>query len=413
MAMLPPRLPTRKPQRKGQIPSEPDAAIRWTDDVALQDRLTANFFLDDPYVTQLAGGDTAAARRFAPGAERSMPSLENFDKMRGTYVRTRAIDRLVDRWLDNCERAGCKAQIVSLGAGSDTRFWRYGTDERYKDSLGAYIEVDFSETVTKKAEKVEGLKDQESATSVWTSDSVRKGQNDVLRFQAKASGSGSYYLLAADMRKPGDPEARSENPNDLFSQLHAILDVTLPTLLLSECVFVYMKPEESDALLAWFANKLGSTPLGGIVYEMFGLSSRGIGQTMARRLADGHGIALPGAYPDAHSLADRFTTHGFGNAYALTIDEIIKFKYIDLPESKLQAIPSFLRMGNVDEAPGMLLEKYAVTWGVKSGQGTAQRDLWSRWGYVEAMSSEWSTGDIHGEYQDSGEGSDGTVTGSG
>lgn len=37
----------------------------------------------------------------------------------GTHHRTYAIDRLVERFL---EKGG--KQIVSLGAGSDTRFWR-------------------------------------------------------------------------------------------------------------------------------------------------------------------------------------------------------------------------------------------------------------------------------------------------
>lgn len=39
----------------------------------------------------------------------------------GTHHRTAALDAVVDSFLT---AAGARVQIVSLGAGSDTRFWR-------------------------------------------------------------------------------------------------------------------------------------------------------------------------------------------------------------------------------------------------------------------------------------------------
>lgn len=42
----------------------------------------------------------------------------------GTFVRSHGIDLLVEEWLQAARQSGKKAQIVSLGAGSDTRFWR-------------------------------------------------------------------------------------------------------------------------------------------------------------------------------------------------------------------------------------------------------------------------------------------------
>lgn len=42
----------------------------------------------------------------------------------GTHHRTYALDLVVDRFFESCERAGKRGQVVSLGAGSDTRFWR-------------------------------------------------------------------------------------------------------------------------------------------------------------------------------------------------------------------------------------------------------------------------------------------------
>lgn len=64
-------------------------------------------YLDDPYVSNLYRPKYGESSRKTP--------LINV----GTHHRTYAIDLLVDQFL---EKGG--GQIVSLGAGSDTRFWR-------------------------------------------------------------------------------------------------------------------------------------------------------------------------------------------------------------------------------------------------------------------------------------------------
>jgi [phosphatase 2A protein]-leucine-carboxy methyltransferase len=52
-----------------------------------------------------------------------------------------------------------------------------------------------------------------------------------------------------------------------------LLSLSLPTLLIFECVLVYMSSDESSALIQWFVDYFssGDGALGGIVYEMFGL----------------------------------------------------------------------------------------------------------------------------------------------
>lgn len=68
-------------------------------------------YLADPFVTLLHRPPRGAQTRRAP--------LINV----GTHHRTWAIDRLVDRFLRS-GLPGQRKQIVSLGAGSDTRYWR-------------------------------------------------------------------------------------------------------------------------------------------------------------------------------------------------------------------------------------------------------------------------------------------------
>jgi [phosphatase 2A protein]-leucine-carboxy methyltransferase len=74
-----------------------------------------------------------------------------------------------------------------------------------------------------------------------------------------------YHLVGVDLR--GSPEDK------LTEKLAPILNRDLPTVLLFECVLVYMAPEASQVLIKWFLDyfKASNTLLGGIVYEMFGL----------------------------------------------------------------------------------------------------------------------------------------------
>ena len=87
--------------------------IRQTDSDAAIARLSAVKlgYLQDPFVKFLVQ---------RPHLQPPRPPLINV----GTYVRSEAIDRLVDEWLELSAAEGKKCQIVSMGAGSDTRFWR-------------------------------------------------------------------------------------------------------------------------------------------------------------------------------------------------------------------------------------------------------------------------------------------------
>lgn len=100
------------PRHKEQDPSAP---VRETDNDASLARLSAvqKGYIVDPYV-----------RHFLPLRSQSQPNRPPLINI-GTYVRSESIDRLVENWIDLCTNDKTKCQIVSLGAGSDTRFWRF------------------------------------------------------------------------------------------------------------------------------------------------------------------------------------------------------------------------------------------------------------------------------------------------
>ncbi|KAJ3760683.1 S-adenosyl-L-methionine-dependent methyltransferase [Lentinula raphanica] len=336
-------------------PHDTDAPIRLTDNDAALAKLSAvrQNYLSDPYI-----------KYFVPRAtfQPVRPPLINI----GTFVRTVAIDDLVNQWLDLSSAEGTKCQIVSLGAGSDTRFWQLATGLR-KDCLSKYIEVDFPENTMKKAMAIK--KNKDLSTVLGAPADIKLGHGGTSLF------SPLYYLLPADLR---------QNPTLSLSSLITrngdappLLDASLPTLLIFECVLVYMSPQESNTLLRWFHTYFASQNdgrLGAIVYEMFGLGDS-FGRVMVSNLRT-RNVSLPGAdpYPNVESLPSRFLNLDYTSAHALTLKDIRR-DYIGADE--LDRISKLEMLDEVEELD-LVLEHYAITWGLTvSGKHGA---AWNEWG---------------------------------
>ncbi|KDQ28245.1 hypothetical protein PLEOSDRAFT_1089644 [Pleurotus ostreatus PC15] len=361
--------------RPPREPTDPDASIRATDSDAALARLSAvqKGYLVDPFV-----------RHLVPRAhlQPPRPPLINI----GTYVRTVCIDKLVDGWLQKCSiegRSGC--QILSLGAGSDTRFWRLATGP-WKDTLSKYIELDFPEITTKKTMAI--TKSRELSSLLGKPGEV----------QIDKSGTGlhspKYHLFGVDLRLP---------PADTLSILLAspstsdsttpLLSPDVPTLLLFECVLVYMTPEASAQLVQWFVDYFSSTDnntnrklrvLGGIVYEMFGLNDP-FGRVMVNNLKT-RNVSLPGAepYPTMQSLPKRFLQHGFRASHALSLREL---RASHLGTTELERISKLEMLDEVEELE-LVLEHYAITWGAWiDGTGETKAD-WAGWGLNQAVAAQ-------------------------
>ncbi|KAJ7641548.1 S-adenosyl-L-methionine-dependent methyltransferase [Roridomyces roridus] len=327
-----------------------DSSIRLTDTDAALARLSAvqKRYLEDPFIKHLVPRAHLQPAR---------PPLINI----GTFVRATAIDDLVFQWLKSAADHGTRCQIVSLGAGSDTRFWRIATGV-HKDALAAYIELDFPEITSKKAMAIRKSKDLSAVLGDPSQVAVAHGGTGLR--------SPTYHLLPADLRLP---------PQDTLDKLLApILSPTLPTLLLFECVLVYMSPAASTALFQWFIDYFspeGGGALGSIVYEMFRLQDS-FGRVMVENLKARH-VSLPGAepYPDVKSLPGRFLNLGFTAASALTLKEIRK-SYVSREE--LERISHLELVDEVEELD-LVLEHYAITWGLFVPT-SAVAGKWVEWG---------------------------------
>ncbi|KAH9006183.1 leucine carboxyl methyltransferase [Lactarius hatsudake] len=317
-----------------------DAPIRATDNDAAIARLSAvqKGYLVDPYIAALV-----------PRAhlQQPRPPLINI----GTYLRSRGIDDLLDAWFRLA--GGRKVQIVSLGAGSDTRFWRLASGT-HAERLHKYIELDFAENTSRKAMSIR--KSKVLSAALGNPDAVSVGGGGTtLR-------SPVYNLLPVDLRTP--PVVSLEPL--LGSGDEPLLSPSLPTLLLFECVLAYMPPSASNALVR--------CPLGAVVYEMFKLGDA-FGRVMLNNLKS-RGVSLPGAeaHPDIASLSRRFLDLGFTAAQALTLREI-RSRYVGPQE--LRRLSRLEMLDEVEELE-LVLDHYAISWGVRFPENWLREgsDVW-------------------------------------
>lgn len=137
----------------------PDAATRSTDLDALLSRVSSAKlgYTHDTYSSHFL---TPTQRR----AFQSRPPLINL----GTHARTWGVDELVRQFLlaegVAGEEAGSKRkrkQILSLGAGSDSRYWRFREEwsQREKEWDATWVECDFEEATAVKTRVIWGKKE--------------------------------------------------------------------------------------------------------------------------------------------------------------------------------------------------------------------------------------------------------------
>ncbi|KAF2656007.1 leucine carboxyl methyltransferase 1 [Lophiostoma macrostomum CBS 122681] len=317
-----------------------DNAVRGTDQDAAGSRASCVElgYLHDPYAKLFATQTTT----------RRLPLLN-----RGTYVRTSAIDLLVDKFLNTSPDT--PKQIVSLGAGTDTRYFRLR--DRYPETRIVYHELDFpTNTAAKLASIQRHAQLHEKLTSKPPPNPLTLDQTATSYF------SETYNLHAIDLRS-----LTSTTDNVTIPSLPN-LDPTLPTLILSEMCLVYLKAATVSSILQTFLEKYlpSPTPVSLILYEPI-LPNDAFGRTMISNLST-RNIHLPTllAYPDLGDQRARLRSYGFVDGARAADTEWIWKEWVT--EEEKERVGALEMLDELEELE-MLLRHYCVAWGWRDGGG--------------------------------------------
>jgi [phosphatase 2A protein]-leucine-carboxy methyltransferase len=224
-------------------------------------------------------------------------------------------------------------QIVSLGAGTDTRPFRLFGEQGYPNLI--YHEIDFSVTSAKKLKTVEAVPPLASIlanrstgeTSDWSSKPLN----------------GEYYCHGLDIRRLS-PTSTDTLPG---------LRTDVPTLILSECCLCYLSQEEAEDVLKYFSSRIPNTAV--IIYEPIHLGDP-FSDTMVSNLA-ARNIHMP-SLEHRRDEAARLQRIGFETTRQLTIDRIWT-KWVSVEEK--ERVDRLEGLDEIEEWQ-LLAGHYVVVW---------------------------------------------------
>ncbi|XP_074550527.1 tRNA wybutosine-synthesizing protein 4 [Halichoeres trimaculatus] len=287
-----------KKQKKGK-----DTAVQGTNDSSVVSKVSAaaqGYFQDE------------FLQHFVCKVSRRAPLIN-----RGYYVRWRAVDHCVRRFLHITENSP-KKQILSLGAGFDSLYFRLHADGAL--DRAAVFEVDFPDVARRK-------------TALINSNKTLRGMlgHDL------PPPTGPVYVLTGQYRLLGVDVREESRVAEALSA--AGLDWAAPTLILSEVVLTYMETKWSDSVIQWAA-KLLHQPLF-VMYEQihpddpFG------------RIMQDHFLKLNSTlhalrqYPDTAAQRHRFLSKGWEHCVCLDMNEFYLGLVSEEERSQIEALEPF------------------------------------------------------------------------
>ncbi|KAF1963409.1 leucine carboxyl methyltransferase 1 [Byssothecium circinans] len=308
-----------------------DSAVRGTDQDAAGSRVSCVElgYLDDPYAILFA--TQASTRR--------LPLLN-----RGTYVRTSAIDNLVDRFITTSPSS--PKQIISLGAGTDTRFFRLR--DKYPGTNIIYHELDFSSNTIAKLHSIQRHPQLHQKLPTDT---------NPLSPQSDSYYSQTYNIHPVDLRSLAVSSSETPSPSKFPN-----LDPSAPTLILSEMCLIYLQaPTVASIMKTFLTHSLSpTTPASLILYEPI-LPNDAFGRTMISNLST-RNIHLPTltAYPELGDQRARLKQYGLVDGFKAADTEHIWRNWIS--EEEKERVAGLEMLDELEELE-LLLRHYCVSWG--------------------------------------------------
>lgn len=259
---------------------------------------------------------------------------------RGYYARWVAIRKLLMQFLNAGVPDECglipKKQVLSLGAGFDTTYFQLEDEDK---APHLFVELDFKEVTRKKAVIINACGQLRNKLGSTPLISIEQGQIH----------SDRYKLFPADLRE-------IDVLDTLLDQ--AKLDPSLPTLVIAECVLIYLDPDVSRSLIKWAGEKFSTSIF--VIYEQIHPDD-GFGQQMIRNL-ECRGCPLLGLHdtPNLEAKKSRFTHLGWQRSEALDMDTVYN-QHID-PQDRRRI--ERLELFDEFEEWHIMQEHYCISYGI-------------------------------------------------
>ncbi|KAG8183600.1 hypothetical protein JTE90_025152 [Oedothorax gibbosus] len=297
---------------------EDDAIIATNDDATFCKRYAvAKGYWTDPYIGHFAK---------ASSSERKAPEIS-----RGYYARVMGMKALLDQFLTT---TNYHCQVVNLGAGFDTLYWRLKAEEK---KVKSFVEVDLPQVTSRKCRVIRGRRDLLAAVAT---------EDDDIQFSSCELHGGEYHLVGADIR----------NISELKEKLlgGGLIEARVPTIFLAECVLVYNEEKATSALLRWLGEQFPSALF--VNYEQVNMGDK-FGDVMVENLRKrGCGLAGVGVCGGLEAQRRRFTEAGWDGARSWDMNEV--YQHLERAEVERVERLEFLDEGELLQ---QLLQHYCIT----------------------------------------------------
>ncbi|ESO96138.1 hypothetical protein LOTGIDRAFT_116132 [Lottia gigantea] len=295
-----------------------DAVIATNDDAAQCKRYAVEKgYWNDPYISLM----------IPKGSARHAPEIN-----RGYFARISSIRLLLEKFIKLTNK---KCQVINLGAGYDTTFWRLKDAHLMPQK---FVEIDFPVVTAKKCHHIKSKKPL-----------LDKISNDDIMLSKYDLHSANYHIVGANLTELGDIEKKLQESG---------IDRSIPTVFIAECVLVYIDSNKSGRLIKWISDHFPTAFF--INYEQVNMGDK-FGQVMMDNLRS-RDCYLTGvsACANLQSQMQRFTSNGWADADALEMNKV----YNCLPTDELRRIEKIEFMDE-RELMVQLFSHYCLVWAYK------------------------------------------------
>lgn len=329
-----------------------DSAVRATNTEAVRTKqsISTLHYYHDPYIPYFSASPPSQQKEKQRVDHKDVPVRLSPLINRGTFARVHAVERLTRGFL-KCS-SGKGRQVVVLGAGDCTLGFRLllekGLEEK-KEELGGvggvkWVEFDFEEVVKRKITIVE-----ENLKGEFLE--LKRYEKVEVGLKGRTRAGGEWSVFGVDLRRLDEVKSL------LFDVVG--FDKQVPTLFISECVLIYMKPEESDNIIEMLCESFEGVRMF-VNYDQIEPYDP-FGKQMVSHIAR-RGCPLLGIdrYPTSGSQQSRFEKLGWTNVKALNMNEYYR-NYLEMDVRK--RIERIEMLDELEEWT-MLMQHYCLLWAI-------------------------------------------------